>query len=1210
MNDQQAQELLDQLDDIKDLLAAMAGVTSNASESLAGVATAAEKSGDAIKGDTKASEQRSKVTNRLTQEEILRARNLENAFAGLGVAVKGFATQLLNGTGEFAKYNSALASAGEAAYDLSKNFGLAGQAIGLVIKATFKLAQMHMEQVDLQVKFRDALNQVGGAGAGTTRELTDLARQAGYSSKDLEKLAKPMKTAGEAMAVIGQDGAKTFLKMANVGEDVRRTFRNLGISQEELTNAQANYMQMQRLSGYAFREQAKDQDKLKKNSIEYAENLAKLAALTGKDIASTQQQLAELNAEFEEQVEKAAESNKLKRINDELARQDLDQGRRERLEREKASLEKEKKNREELMAAMLPLGKSVASDIAQITRLGAYDPRTGRRANMLSNAGLDPMQLQNALKSMDPERFKSWIASQRELIVKAGMDITEKNKRSLQALGEQGARELGIDNEFLKESAKFQGLKPGESEEEARRRIAEQKGGDAALDARNLLTEAEISAKKKIDELTAATNPLLNGFNKTTMAAYAAATALGVLAASQLIKMARSGLSKIPGLGGMAAGAGSKAADAVEGAAKGGLTAKQALGRTGIAAVGGLAAAGLGMAGDAVGGTTGKVLGGAGNVVQGAAIGAMLGPVGALIGGLGGLAYAVISNTQETKSEAELLKEKQEADKIALKTTNRLNEENNALSAILGTNSDQLKNFNGRLGTMSDQDFKNLIEQLKTNATAAGVQTKEIEKQTKALTDAREKSKKDIKAEQDERLKRKEIDPSKKFTAADTKALEETEKEMELLQNSIAEATTKEEKEEREQALKVLNRQYTMLREKKETYDKFHELETDRIVAEQKKIDNEKKTNEILDKAKQQRLEREEKEQKYAKEKSVASTKQGIDETNEERTKRLTREYQIAAGTYSPTKPSSKPATGGKPGSSSPTALASAPSASSQAAPTTPSSGAAPSGSTTTAGANVTQATPTGPLPGSEGSRPESPPKLDQAVLGAKTPEEQIKNAGLKVRPYGDVYQGGLLKPTAVSVAQQVQQLPGFGFFTGLNDIFHQQKHPRSKHAIGQGIDFTMAKEPTRAEAKEIKAKLSNISGVTRAFDEYYEDRNGFTTGGHFHLDTSAADGAVIDGPQSGYPVDLTAHGREIIAPLEPNSILEKISKATTSTSENIESVLSPASRNNNGDSMMREMVNANVQMYNLLSEKLDAVIETLGEGNDTNKRLLKTQMI
>lgn len=167
-----------------------------------------------------------------------------------------------------------------------------------------------------------------------------------------------------------------------------------------------------------------------------------------------------------------------------------------------------------------------------------------------------------------------------------------------------------------------------------------------------------------------------------------------------------------------------------------------------------------------------------------------------------------------------------------------------------------------------------------------------------------------------------------------------------------------------------------------------------------------------------------------------------------------------------------------------------------------------------------------GTMPGGESAQPLSGShsaemsgtglKMDSAGLGLKNPEQQVQQAGLKVRPYGDVYQGGPLTDTALNTAKAIQSsIEGFGQFTGLNDIYHQQKHPRSQHAQGRGLDFTLSFAPTPEQAQAIKEKIAGLPGVKKVLNEYFKppfgDMNQYTTGPHFHVDTMAK-GGVTDG--------------------------------------------------------------------------------------------------
>ena len=232
----------------------------------------------------------------------------------------------------------------------------------------------------------------------------------------------------------------------------------------------------------------------------------------------------------------------------------------------------------------------------------------------------------------------------------------------------------------------------------------------------------------------------------------------------------------------------------------------------------------------------------------------------------------------------------------------------------------------------------------------------------------------------------------------------------------------------------------------------------------------------------------------------------------------------------------------------------------------------------------------------------------------AKNPKDQVDKAGLKVRPTGDVYQGGTLTDATLAAARQAQdQIPNFGMFTGLNDMYHQQKHPRSKHATGQGVDFTLAKMPTIDEAKEIKSMLQKIPGVSLVMNEYYRpphgDMNQHTTGPHFHFQTSAAEGAVIDGPEAGYPVDLTAHGREVIAPLQANSILEMLA-STPAKQNNIEPITPAVNTPSSDNDALRGMLSMQEEMVSILSTKMDLMIDQLSKSNYTQDKLLQVSRV
>ena len=177
------------------------------------------------------------------------------------------------------------------------------------------------------------------------------------------------------------------------------------------------------------------------------------------------------------------------------------------------------------------------------------------------------------------------------------------------------------------------------------------------------------------------------------------------------------------------------------------------------------------------------------------------------------------------------------------------------------------------------------------------------------------------------------------------------------------------------------------------------------------------------------------------------------------------------------------------PPTASPTPVESAP-ASPTATPTPAVSIPAPVSPTAT----PTPAAPTSPSTASSASKSESTAAPEAAVSAApvsksgepveaedpKTQsEKQIKGSGIKVRPTGDVWQGGPLSKTAVGVALAIQnQVKGFLYYTGLNDAYHKRELPNSQHAVGQGLDFVLDHMPSVKESQAIKEQIKLIAGV------------------------------------------------------------------------------------------------------------------------------------
>jgi hypothetical protein len=93
------------------------------------------------------------------------------------------------------------------------------------------------------------------------------------------------------------------------------------------------------------------------------------------------------------------------------------------------------------------------------------------------------------------------------------------------------------------------------------------------------------------------------------------------------------------------------------------------------------------------------------------------------------------------------------------------------------------------------------------------------------------------------------------------------------------------------------------------------------------------------------------------------------------------------------------------------------------------------------------------------------------------------------------------------------QRLPNF-VITALNDVYHQEKKPNSKHRIGKALDFALGYTPSEEEAQAIMKMLKDM-GATSVINEYPKGK------GHFHVeisDAGANPAEIIGKNSSTYP--------------------------------------------------------------------------------------------
>jgi hypothetical protein len=141
------------------------------------------------------------------------------------------------------------------------------------------------------------------------------------------------------------------------------------------------------------------------------------------------------------------------------------------------------------------------------------------------------------------------------------------------------------------------------------------------------------------------------------------------------------------------------------------------------------------------------------------------------------------------------------------------------------------------------------------------------------------------------------------------------------------------------------------------------------------------------------------------------------------------------------------------------------------------------------------------------------------------TPAEAM--AGLRVKS-SEAYAGGDTSGQMVAIAQAIQSKLGgdLQYFSAFNDTY--DRGGNSLHSKGRALDFTL-NDPRNAGA--VADMIRSIPGITKVIDEYANPSKS-ATGGHIHAEISAASGAILSGPTSGYKPNLTMHGTEAVIPL------------------------------------------------------------------------------
>ena len=513
-----------------------------------------------------------KASEKAEAEKLTNEKNAWNqatqAFTNLGQAVNST-------TPRFTDYTSTIQSASDAAASLASNFGLLGEVVGKTVQILGAVTGAYIEQFQNQLDFSDQMRKMGSmtidlgdSTSNTSDSMTDLARDAGYTSKKLAELGGIMAGQGPAIAMFGQgmsDGTGKFLKYIKLTDAQMSDMRRLGYTMTEVNEVQMQYLELQRQGGINVAARGKTEKELKKESLKYLTNLTAISELTGKSAetqmeAQKQQQAEYRNRMFsiEQQREIGVLNKEAEVLKKQAAVEGIDADKKLRLEAAAAEKTAQaSKMQDELTSRRLitqtisaTLGAEMGTMVNTAMITGAYDETTTKFAQL----GISVGDLKASLENMKPEDALNATFDIIQDIAEAQGKNLEMFNPAIKFMGD-GAKEFGESMGLTTESMDFfqrqlsEGKDPRKAIEEAFNKVGQttKKGADAATDAAAKLQEWTRSLSTSADRI-------LDEFNPAVLIATTAVTLLGAAAFAASVA-----LGKIGALAGLAGSPGTKA---------------------------------------------------------------------------------------------------------------------------------------------------------------------------------------------------------------------------------------------------------------------------------------------------------------------------------------------------------------------------------------------------------------------------------------------------------------------------------------------------------------------------------------------------------------------------------------------------------------------------------------------------------------------------
>lgn len=215
-----------------------------------------------------------------------------------------------------------------------------------------------------------------------------------------------------------------------------------------------------------------------------------------------------------------------------------------------------------------------------------------------------------------------------------------------------------------------------------------------------------------------------------------------------------------------------------------------------------------------------------------------------------------------------------------------------------------------------------------------------------------------------------------------------------------------------------------------------------------------------------------------------------------------------------------------------------------------------------------------------------------------------LKKLGLKIKE-GDVQRsGGEISPKLIELAKNIQNLPGFAYFSAINDNYHKNDSS-SKHPQGLALDFVLSQsiKGDRKAGEQIIQQLKSM-GASYVRDEY-NNPSSRATAPHIHAEVAMAKGGLVTQPTVAM---VGERGPEAVMPL--NKMFDNFKEMSNNTQESIEGLgreFKDAVTQNMSE-LTRQNKDALAAGFEAMINEIRSLVSVNKSGVEIQERLLRLQ--